>query len=109
MTDYNENHSYASEIIKLQQRNAELVAQVERLTEAYTKELNELAQKNYDIRHVNKSQALAEHDREVAARAGKAGFVAGFTYCYEKDCEPLAGLAESANYANKIKSGEVDI
>lgn len=55
------------------------------------------------------SQCLAEHDREVAARSAKAAFVAGFTYCYEQDCEPLAGLAESANYANKIKSGEVKV
>lgn len=91
-------------------KNAELVAQLERLTKSYTKELDELVQRNYNLRHVNKSQALAEHDREVAARVGKAGFVAGALAAdsnLESDDFWLHSVSE--DYANKIKSGEVKV
>ena len=101
-------------IDKIEPENVELKVQVEQLRLAALNAISFMAggeakAKLRDAYDATPAQCLAEHDREVAARAAKAGFVAGFTYCYEQDCEPLAGLAESANYANKIKSGEVKL
>lgn len=76
------------------------------------------------------AQCLAEHDREVAARAFDEGVKAGFMIssegfngeCWfdglgdkwkidgrELDDVPKEAIKQAKEYANKIKSGEVEI
>ena len=59
------------------------------------------------------TQCLAEHDREVAAKAGKAGFAAGFDKCwysvYGTNSPEFTVPALAEEYANKIKQGLINI
>ena len=104
----------AEEILQLKQEKAELAAQVELLQDflAQAKKFNpEIAIPDFLMKT---GQCLAEHNREVAARAGKAGFLVGLdarrSIEYEVHNGDWAAADRAADeYANKIKSGEVEL
>lgn len=125
----------------LEQRNVELAAQVEDLTkwrdlalrfDAARMSANSLLKcllschdndvftadawnKTFeDVRKLLKDSPpsiLLEHNREVAAMAGKAGFIAGVCALQESESnyEDFYVEARANGYANKIKSGEVKL
>ena len=92
---------------ELQQRNAELAAQIELINKAWLcpypecimDELNEVINKT-------PAQCLSEYDREVAARAVEyVAKNADFTSL----CDPSVAPDVLIYYANLIKTGEVEI
>ena len=83
------------EVCELQQRNAELAAQVESMRKAvFYPNAGSPIEWVRDIQDAAKklpTQCLAEHDREVAARAGRDGYM---------QCAKDFGLDAKGTYVN---------
>lgn len=101
----------AEEILQLKQRNAELAAQVEQLRLAALNAISFMAggeakAQLRDAYDAAPTQCLAEHDREVAARAVSEAMKQKYIGCVNNWGDIEDNLK---SLRSKIKSGEVEI